>query len=111
MALGRYQRTSAGTCCSETPPRNPRRRPWVWQRGLRRDWTLCWRAPRSRRATARARAGARGLAASDLASSHHLDFGLDRAGRLDRLQDRDQIARADAERVEAVDELLQRHAF
>ena len=43
--------------------------------------------------------------------SHHLDLGLQGAGRLDRLQDRDQVARADAERVEAVDELAQRHAL
>ena len=39
--------------------------------------------------------------------SHHLDVGLDRAGGLDRLQDADQVARADAEPVEAVDQLLQ----
>src|SRR6266436_6491125 len=43
-------------------------------------------------------------------ASHHLDVGLDRAGGLDRLQDADQIAGADAEPVEAVDELLQRYA-
>src|SRR5258708_32869055 len=43
-------------------------------------------------------------------ASHHLDVGLDRAGGLDRLQDADQVARADAEAVEAVDELLQRDA-
>src|SRR5258707_7689866 len=43
-------------------------------------------------------------------ASHHLDVGLDRAGGLDRLQDADQVAGADAEPVEAVDELLQRYA-
>src|SRR5256885_15408617 len=42
--------------------------------------------------------------------SHHLDVGLDRAGGLDRLQDADQVARADAKPVEAVDQLLQRDA-
>src|SRR5262245_50779344 len=46
-----------------------------------------------------------------LAISHHLDIGLDSAGGLDRLQDRDHVERADAERVESVDQLLQRHAF
>ncbi len=46
----------------------------------------------------------------DVRSSHHLDVGLDRAGGLDRLQDADQVARADAKPVEAVDELLQRDA-
>ena len=45
-----------------------------------------------------------------LLPSHHLDVGLDGAGGLDRLQDGDQIARADAERIEAVDQLLQRDA-
>src|ERR1700734_871042 len=43
-------------------------------------------------------------------ASHHLDVGLDRAGGLDRLQNADQVARADAEPIEAVDELLQRDA-
>ena len=43
--------------------------------------------------------------------SHHLDIGLDGAGGLDRLQDGDEIARTDAERIEPVDQLLQRHAF
>src|SRR5262249_37020034 len=42
---------------------------------------------------------------------HHLDLGLDRARRLDRLQDRDHVERPDAERIEAVDQLLQRHAL
>src|SRR5262245_34097035 len=45
------------------------------------------------------------------AISHHLDVGLDGAGGLDRLQDRDHVERSDAERIEPVDELLQRYAF
>ena len=40
-------------------------------------------------------------------SSDHLDFGLQRARRLDRLQDGDDVARADAQRVQPVDQLLQ----
>src|SRR5262249_2534876 len=43
--------------------------------------------------------------------SHHLDVGLDRAGGLDRLQDRDHVERPDAQRVEPVDQLLQRYAL
>src|SRR5262245_12063749 len=46
-----------------------------------------------------------------LAILHHLDVGLDGAGGLDRLQDRDHVERANAECVEPVDQLLQRHAF
>ena len=44
---------------------------------------------------------------------HHitLDVGLDRAGGFDGLQDHDEVARPDAERVESVDDLLQRYAF
>src|SRR5215471_19102074 len=43
--------------------------------------------------------------------SHHLDVGLDGAIGLHRLQDGDHVEHADAERVERVDQLLQRHAF
>src|SRR3954454_6652802 len=38
--------------------------------------------------------------------SHHLDIGLDGAGSLDGLQDRDHVARPDAERVQSIDKLL-----
>src|SRR5262245_32701724 len=43
--------------------------------------------------------------------SHHLDISLDGAHSLDRLQDGNHVARADAERIEPVHHLLQRHAF
>src|SRR3982074_1585862 len=42
--------------------------------------------------------------------SHPLDVGLDGAVRLHRLQDGDHVERADAERVEPVDQLLQGYA-
>src|SRR3979490_839175 len=41
-----------------------------------------------------------------VAISHHLDVGLDGAVRLHCLQDGDHVERADAERVEPVDQLL-----
>ena len=40
-------------------------------------------------------------------SSAHLQIGLQRAGRLDRLQDADQVARPDAERVQARHQVAQ----
>src|SRR6516162_7994112 len=43
--------------------------------------------------------------------SHHLDVGLDGAVGLHRLQDGDHVEHADAERVEGIDQLLQRHAL
>src|SRR5690606_13717134 len=43
-------------------------------------------------------------------SSHHLDFGLERAGSLDRLEYGDHVARADAEGIEPFDQLLQADA-
>ena len=43
-------------------------------------------------------------------SSAHHQVGLQRAGGLDRLQDADQVARADAERVQAGHQVAQRHA-
>src|SRR3546814_2803269 len=43
-----------------------------------------------------------------MAASHHLQFGLHRAGGLDRLQDGDHVARADTEGVQAVDQFAQR---
>src|SRR5262245_11013429 len=46
-----------------------------------------------------------------LAISHHLDIGLDSAGGLDRLQDRDHVEREDAEGDGLVVILLVRHAF
>src|SRR5712691_7402029 len=49
--------------------------------------------------------------AGKAAISHHLDVCLDRTGGLDRLQNGDHVERPDAERIEPVDELLQRHAF
>ena len=39
--------------------------------------------------------------------SHHLDFSLERAGRLDRLKNGNQVAWPDTEGVQPVDELLQ----
>ena len=44
-------------------------------------------------------------------SSDDLDIGLKRARGLDRLQDRDDVARTDAQRVQAVDQVLQADAF
>src|SRR3954469_23437248 len=46
-----------------------------------------------------------------VAISHHLDIGLDGAIRLHGLQDGDHVEHPDAERVEAIDQLLQRHAL
>src|SRR5712691_10769743 len=68
-------------------------------------------APRSSAAGSPMRAAGSPAMAESGVISHHLDVGLDRAGGLDRLEDRDHVARPDAERIEAVDQLLQRHAF
>jgi hypothetical protein len=42
---------------------------------------------------------------------HGLDVGLDRAGRLDRLEDGNQIARPDPKRVQSINNLLEGNPF
>src|ERR1051326_8340016 len=51
------------------------------------------------------------MAAAGGVMSHHLDVRLDGAGGFDRLEDRDHVARPDAQRIEPVDQLLERHAL
>ena len=84
--------------------------PSTWARKIASNsWAAC-----AQRIGARGVAGGRGRCGcgeagieDQLRSSHHHDFGLQRAGRLDRLQDADQVAGSDAERIEAGDQLLQ----
>ena len=55
--------------------------------------------------------GRRGAAVVGSAgSSAHHQVGLQRARRLDRLQDADQVARSDPQCIQAGDEVAQRHA-
>src|ERR1700731_3882753 len=86
----------------ETPPRNPARSRAPSCRGALWSWLERPAvAPAPRR---------RGLLTWQN-SSHHLDVGLDGAGRFDGLQDRDQVARPEPERIQAVNQLLQRDAL
>src|SRR6185312_14599937 len=77
--------------------RGPGPRSWSGRTGRPASAARPWSSPESSSRTGRRSSW-----------SQHLDVGLQGAGGLDGLQDRDDVARGHAEGVEAVDQFLQR---